>query len=88
MEGTVYDLEGKTLAAFKQPFWPQGVKSVFETLGKESLRTVPEFNGGGGGIRTPETLSSLTVFKTAGFNRSPTPPHRSIAFLSCNRFGL
>src|SRR6267154_2761364 len=29
---------------------------------------------GGGGIRTPETLSSLTVFKTAGFNRSPTPP--------------
>jgi hypothetical protein len=32
------------------------------------------FSGGGGGIRTPETLSSLTVFKTAGFNRSPTPP--------------
>src|SRR5262245_2174729 len=30
--------------------------------------------GGGGGIRTPETLSSLTVFKTAGFNHSPTPP--------------
>ena len=34
----------------------------------------PGFSGGGGGIRTPETLSSLTVFKTAGFNRSPTPP--------------
>ena len=31
-------------------------------------------SGGGGGIRTPETLSSLAVFKTAGFNRSPTPP--------------
>jgi hypothetical protein len=31
-------------------------------------------DGGGGGIRTPETLSGLTVFKTAGFNRSPTPP--------------
>src|SRR5579871_2855857 len=31
-------------------------------------------HGGGGGIRTPETLSGLTVFKTAGFNRSPTPP--------------
>ena len=31
-------------------------------------------NGGGGGIRTPETLTGLTVFKTAGFNRSPTPP--------------
>jgi hypothetical protein len=34
----------------------------------------PNSAGGGGGIRTPETLSSLTVFKTAGFNRSPTPP--------------
>jgi hypothetical protein len=30
--------------------------------------------GGGGGIRTPETLSSLTVFKTAAFNHSATPP--------------
>ena len=32
------------------------------------------FSGGGGGIRTPETLTGLTVFKTAGFNHSPTPP--------------
>ena len=31
-------------------------------------------SGGGGGIRTPGTLSGPTVFKTAGFNRSPTPP--------------
>lgn len=31
-------------------------------------------SGGGGGIRTPETLSSLTVFKTAAFNHSATPP--------------
>jgi hypothetical protein len=31
-------------------------------------------NGGGGGIRTHETLSGLTVFKTAGVNRFPTPP--------------
>src|SRR6202162_4155004 len=38
------------------------------------VRSGPSTNGGGGGIRTPETLSSLTVFKTAGFNRSPTPP--------------
>jgi hypothetical protein len=29
---------------------------------------------GRAGIRTSETLSSLTVFKTAGFNHSPTPP--------------
>jgi hypothetical protein len=39
-------------------------------------------SGGGGGIRTPETLSGLTVFKTAGFNRSPTPPFLIIA---CNK---
>ena len=31
--------------------------------------------GGGGGIRTHETLSGLTVFKTAGVNRFPTPPY-------------
>lgn len=32
--------------------------------------------GGGGGIRTPETLSGLTVFKTACFSLSHTPPLR------------
>jgi hypothetical protein len=31
--------------------------------------------GGGGGIRTHETLSGLTVFKTAGVNRFPSPPY-------------
>jgi hypothetical protein len=30
--------------------------------------------GGGGGIRTPETLAGLTVFKTGAFNHSATPP--------------
>jgi hypothetical protein len=35
-------------------------------------------SGGGGGIRTPGTLSGPTVFKTAGFNRSPTPPSSSL----------
>ena len=30
--------------------------------------------GGGRGIRTPERLTPLTVFKTAGFNHSPIPP--------------
>jgi hypothetical protein len=34
--------------------------------------------GGGGGIRTHETLSGLTVFKTAGVNRFPTPPANSV----------
>src|ERR1700724_3667206 len=30
--------------------------------------------GGGRGIRTPERVTPLTVFKTAGFNHSPIPP--------------
>ncbi len=35
------------------------------------------WNGGGGGIRTHEALSGLTVFKTAAFNHSATPPFLS-----------
>ena len=49
-----------------------GYRSAFL---KGSLRTLPRLRGGGGGIRTHETLAGLTVFKTAGFNRSPTPPN-------------
>ncbi len=31
--------------------------------------------GGGGGIRTLVTLAGQTVFETAAFNHSATPPH-------------
>ena len=31
-------------------------------------------SGGGTGIRTPERVSPLTVFKTAAFDRSAIPP--------------
>jgi hypothetical protein len=34
----------------------------------------PGLVGGGGGIRTHERLSPLTLFKTGAFNRSATPP--------------
>ncbi len=48
------------------------------------------YYGGEGGIRTPVTLSSQTVFKTAGFNRSPTSPFligaRGIPRGSVNRY--
>ena len=35
-------------------------------------------HGGGRGIRTPGTLSSTAVFKTACFNRSHIPPREQI----------
>ena len=31
-------------------------------------------DGGGGGIRTHETVARLPVFKTGAFNHSATPP--------------
>ena len=36
--------------------------------------------GGGGGIRTPGTLARSTVFKTAAFNHSATPPQQDASF--------
>src|SRR5690242_6513628 len=38
---------------------------------------LPSRVGGGKRIRTSEPLPGLTVFKTAGFNRSPIPPRAS-----------
>src|SRR5580700_4256336 len=41
-------------------------------------------DGGGRGIRTPDTLSGITVFKTACFNRSHIPPRG----VSCVAFSI
>ena len=38
------------------------------------LRQKGRANGGGRGIRTPERVTPLTVFKTAAFNHSAIPP--------------
>ena len=35
-----------------------------------------QLSGGGSGIRTPEGLAPLLVFKTSAFNRSANPPYR------------
>ena len=35
-------------------------------------------HGGEGGIRTPDTLSGISVFKTDCFNRSHTSPHEEV----------
>ena len=34
-----------------------------------------KITGGGGEIRTHDTLSDMTVFKTVAFNHSATPPY-------------
>ena len=47
------------------------------TLWAELIRPTDGL-GGGRGIRTPGTLSGTTVFKTAGFNRSPIPPRARV----------
>jgi integrase len=60
----------------------QPERAVYKSRTKSTRRRKPSrkpnktgyFDGGGGGIRTHETLSGLTVFKTAAFNRSATPP--------------
>ena len=44
-------------------------------FGDEGLSLETVAIGGGGGIRTHETVSRLAVFKTAAFNHSATPPN-------------
>jgi hypothetical protein len=52
--------------------------------GRGAFRETMELGrtGGGRGIRTPEPLSGLTVFKTAGFNHSPIPPSAFLGAIS------
>ena len=57
-----------------------GLRAVARSYWAATTRENHRLDGGGGGIRTPETLSGLTVFKTAGFNRSPTPPFLIVAY--------
>ena len=46
-------------------------------VASEAIRAqlTPLFSGGGRGIRTPERVTPLTVFKTAAFNHSAIPPY-------------
>ena len=47
---------------------PSRIRGVFEE------ETPLILLGGEGGIRTPDELTPITVFKTAAVNRSATPP--------------
>ena len=71
-----------TLRVLSQPNSLLGAAS--RTVGLDLCGFVREVAGqratnyGGGGIRTPETLASLTVFKTVAFSHSATPPSRKL----------
>tara|TARA_R110000851_G_scaffold119606_4_gene247464 strand:- start:316 stop:564 length:249 start_codon:yes stop_codon:yes gene_type:complete len=39
-----------------------------------TINALFDMDGGGGGIRTPGAREGSTVFKTAAFNHSATPP--------------
>ena len=53
---------------------------VFKTF-NQKLGSNPVFVfGGGGEIRTHDTIAGIAVFKTARFNHSRTPPYIKLAF--------
>src|SRR5712692_317347 len=62
----------------RTPLTKEPVKLRSSSSRLQRKRSLLNRHGGGGGIRTPEALSSLTVFKTAAFNRSATPPLQSV----------
>ena len=44
-------------------------------LEKDERKVLFKRSGGGGGIRTLDTVTRITVFETVPFNHSGTPPH-------------
>src|SRR4029079_15597647 len=60
------------------PAWGRfGPKPRFVRAFSRAIRTPSHgahLYGGGGGIRTPDALSDITVFETVAFNHSATPP--------------
>src|SRR5690348_1354843 len=66
---------------------PVDVQRSFRLIAEERCRsdsyrmnTTDENSGGEGGIRTPDTLSGMPVFKTGAINHSATSPVATAAF--------
>jgi hypothetical protein len=53
-----------------------GISSDFQREAAASLHT--RLTGGEGGIRTPDTVSGMPVFKTGAINRSATSPPTTV----------
>ncbi len=45
-----------------------------EGIGFNAFKTIWQKGNGAGGIRTPDTVNGITVFKTVAFSRSATAP--------------
>src|ERR1039458_10270633 len=54
----------------------------FLDLGWEELDAAGMVHGGEGGIRTPDTLSGMPVFKTGAINHSATSPGNTVLLQS------
>ena len=54
-----------------------GIREPWKGTDHNGVPEVAREKNGGGGIRTPETVSRLTVFKTVAFSHSATPPRRA-----------
>ncbi len=75
--------EGMILAPSPRPTYVVLFSSVGGGLTRQRQRRLTmadlvanrSAGNGGGGIRTPETVTRLTVFKTVAFSRSATPPN-------------
>jgi hypothetical protein len=53
----------------------------YRIVARYKQRAVITATGGGGEIRTHDTLASMPVFKTGALNHSATPPNQAGTFL-------
>ena len=80
-----FDLETRVLEPLENPFRSKSVTHVAGTFCHPCLRAGPRLSGGERGIRTPDTVSRIPVFKTGAFNLSAISP-RLLQFYYTSQF--
>src|SRR5215472_4492030 len=79
------DLGAENSAAPRKPLRDESVTYVSGTFCYLCLKAGQNSSGGGRGIRTPDTLSGISVFKTDCFNRSHIPPREGCQQFTSSR---